>query len=235
MLRLTRPIPFTPILPSLSRLAPAFLTHHSGALLISASFLLVGLVVFDDYGVTSDEASQREIGVLAVDYALGRSDELLQDWEKVYGPAVEVPLLLAERALGLTNYRDIYLSRHLLSHLLFIIGGFFGYLLIYRLSGRRGLALFALLFFLLWPRIYAHSYFNTKDVPLAAMLLIALYLIHRAFRRDTVAAFFLCGIGVGLLTNVRLMGMMLFPAVVAMRGLDLLFANAPPPRENTFS
>ena len=54
--------------------------------------------------------------------------------------------------------------------------------------------------------------------------MIALYLLERAFRRNTPAAFLLLGVAVGLLTNLRIMGIMLFPAVIAMRGLDLFSA-----------
>ena len=78
-----------------------------------------------------------------------------------------------------------------------------------------------MLLFLLHPRLYAHSFFNTKDIPFAAMMLIALYLTHRAFRKDTIGAFLLCGIGVGLAISLRPFALMLPPMILAMRGLDL--------------
>ena len=76
--------------------------------------------------------------------------------------------------------------------------------------------------FLLQPRLYAHSFFNSKDLPFLSMLMVTLYLTHRAFRKETVGAFVLCGVSVGVLTNLRIMGLMLFPAVLALRGLDLV-------------
>ena len=76
------------------------------------------------------------------------------------------------------------------------------------------------------PRIYANTFVNSKDPPFISMFIIALYLLERAFRKDTVAAFILLGIAVGLLTNLRIMGIMLFPAVIAMRGLDLRYAGS---------
>ena len=57
------------------------------------------------------------------------------------------------------------------------------------------------------------------------MTLIALYLTHRAFRRDTLSAFLLCGIGVGLAINMRPFGLMLLPVILAMRGLKELIAK----------
>ena len=93
--------------------------------------------------------------------------------------------------------------------------------LVYRMLGSRWVALLAMLMFLLHPRLYAHSFFNSKDVPFAAMLVIAFYLAHRAFRKDTIGAFLLCGIVVGLAIDLRPFALMLLPMILAMRGLDL--------------
>ena len=175
----------------------------------------------DAYGIGWDEDYQRQTTIITADYALGLSEEPPLLHNRYYGVAFEMPLLLTERALGLQDSRHIYLMRHLLAHLFFIAGGFACGMLAYRMIGNRWIALFAMLMFLLHPRLYAHSFFNSKDVPFAAMLLIALYLAHRAFRRDTLGAFLLCGIGVGLAINMRVFGLMLPPMILAMRALDL--------------
>ena len=189
-----------------------------------------GGIALDDYGISTDEGYQRGTGGINLDYVLGRSDALLTYEDRYYGVAFELPLLLVELALGLEDTRSIYLLRHYLTHLFFIAGAFFAALLAYRMTGRRGLALFALLLFLLHPRLYAHSFFNTKDLPFLSMFIITLYLIHRAFRRDTLGAFILCGLAVGLLTNIRIWGAMLFPAVIVMRGLDFGYEFRRPER-----
>ena len=207
----------------------ALLARHS-AIVALAVFAIVGVFVFDDYSVGSDEDNQRVIGVASLDYILGAVGEDVFDnlknepVDKYYGAAFEVPLIAVERLLRLEDSRDIYLSRHLLTHLFFLAGGFFAWLLAYRLFGSRLVALLAMLLFLLHPRIYAHSFFNSKDVPFLSMFMIALYLTHRAFRRDTVWAFALCGVGVGLLANIRIMGIMLIPAVLGMLALDAYYA-----------
>ena len=179
----------------------------------------------DDYGVHEDELDQRQKTILTVDYiATGDISALSQPKIIVarhYGKAFEIALLLTERALGLQDSRHIYLMRHMVTHLFFIAGGFACGMLAYRMVGSRWIALFAMLMFLLHPRIYAHSFFNPKDIPFAVMLVIALYLTHRAFRRDTLGAFLLCGIGVGLAINLRPFGLALLPMLLTMRALDL--------------
>ena len=194
------------------------------ALAVCALFALAGVIVLDDYGVSWDELFQRATATAHLSYILGDQDALHSNHNRYYGIAFELPLLLAERALGLDDSRNYLLARHLLSHLFFLAGGFFAALLIYRLFGSKWLALFALLLFLLHPRLYAHSFFNSKDIPALSMLLIALYLTHRAFRRDTIGAFLLAGVGVALAMNLRIMGAMLFPAALALRGCDLWYA-----------
>ena len=206
------------------------LRRHWGLLAVCVGFLLMGALVLDDFGPVGDSVTQRDIGRASLDYVLGdggRAFDRLERTEvnRFYGVAVELPLVLVERVLGLDDSRDIWRSRHFLTHLFFLAGGVCCYLLVLRMFGSRLLALIAMALFLLLPRLYAHSFYNSKDVPFAAMFMIALYLVHRAFRRDTLAAFLLCGAGVGVLVNLRAMGLILLVAVLALRALDLLFAG----------
>ena len=204
---------------------------HWALLAVCAIFLLVAALTLDDYGVSPDAGAQREIGKAALDYLAGDGERALDQVSDIpsryYGAAFEAPLvLLLERIIGLEDSRDVLLGRHLLTHLFFLAGGVLCYLLVLRLFGSRRLALIALVLFLLHPRIYAHSFFNSKDIPFLVAFTITLYLVHRAFRRDTLGAFLLCGMGVGLLVNLRIMGIGLFAAVLALRALDLAFAGS---------
>ncbi len=209
-----------------NRLAPAaaFLARRAH-LIALALFAIVGAAVLEDYGIANDEGVQREIGIASFNYILGDLDALPEDVDRYYGVAFEVPLIAVERAFGLGIHRGIDLSRRLITHLFFLIGGFFAWLLAYRLFGSRLVALFAMLLFLLHPRLYAHSFFNTKDLPFLSMFMVALYLTHRAFRRDSVWAFALCGAGAGLLANMRIVGVMMIPAVLGLLALDAFHAT----------
>ena len=205
------------------------LAPHWGALLALALFLIAGLVALDDHGVGVDEVEQRLTAEYTFDYIL-RADAGIVERGAIsahgvfYGAAFELPLLLVERAFGLQDSRGVYLTRHLLTHLFFLAGGLFAYLLAARLFGARLLALTAMLIFLLHPRLYAHSFFNTKDIPFLVAFIIALYLARGAFRRDMLWAFALLGIAAGALVNLRIMGVVLFAAVLAARTLDFAFA-----------
>ena len=207
------------------------LAPHWAALLALALFLIAGLAVLDDYGSHWDELAQRQnadanLRYLADgDFGAFKSG-LWVDHDKFYGMAFEAPLLLIERAFGIDDDpRAVNISRHLHSRLLFLAGGLFAYLLALRLFGSRLLALFAMGFFLLHPRLYGHSFFNAKDIPFLVMFIVALFLTHWAFRRDKISTFALLGAAVGILMNLRIMGVVLLAAVPAMRALDLAFAS----------
>ena len=213
------PVPGAPLRTAASALRP-----HWALIVALGLFLLAGLPVLDDYGSSPDENTHRIHGAATIDYVLGDGDVILGLPNRAHGVAVQLPLAFVERALGLDDSRELSLARRLMTHLLFLAGGLFAYLLAARLFNNKRIALLATLLFLSHPRLYTHSFVNDKDIPFLTAFVIALFLIDRAFRKGGLWAFALLGAGVGTLTNNRAMGVMLVPAVLAMRGLDLLGA-----------
>ncbi len=200
------------------------------ALMVGVLFAGVGVAVLDDYGVGADEFAERETARANLAYITGAAPEVAthKSHDRYYGMAFQLPLLLLGQALGLDDFRHILLLHHLLTHLVFVAGGLCCGGLVFRLYGRRWLALGALLLFLLHPRLYAHSFFNPKDIPFLVLVMVALALTHWACRKDTLSAFALCGLSVGLAINLRIFGLMLVPAVLVLRAVDATLA--PPPR-----
>ena len=187
-----------------------------------------GAAVLDDYGVSVDEGGQRGIAEINWRHIVdGAELRLRTPHNRFYGVAAfELPLLLAEKALDLDDWRHVYLLRHAAGHLLFLAGALCCALLARRMTGSALAALLALALFALQPRIYAHAFFNSKDVPALALFAVCLWLAHRAFRRGGAGAFLLCGAGVAVLTNLRLpAGLVLLASVLAARVLDLALAS----------
>ena len=205
----------------------AAMTNHIGerirfhrlALIVWSLFLIAGLAIVDDYGVSPDVVNQRRIAIDTVDYVLHSDQALLQiDADRFYGAAFELPLLLlTERVLGLEDPRHVHLARHVLTHLFFLLGGFCCYLLAWRLSGDRLAALLVMALFLLSPRLYAHSFFNSKDPVFASAFVMALLFVNRAFDKDSVGGYRWCGAATGLLVHLRVMGVVLFAIVLVFR------------------
>ena len=192
---------------------------HRLALIACALFLLAGLAIVDDYGVSPDAGDQFLITIDTLNYVLhGNPGELGVLAHRFTGVAFELPLLLLmEWVLGLEDPRHIYLTRHVLMHLFFLLGGFCCYLLAFRLSGDRLVALLVMLLFLLSPRLYAHSFFNSKDPVAASAFVMALLFASRAFDKDSLGAYRWCGAMAGLVVNLRILGIALFAIVLVFQ------------------
>lgn len=181
------------------------LKKHFGLVLFFV-MCFIALFSFDEYGVSYDEEAQRYTGLVSYNYIFS-GNQFLHEWpDRDYGIAFELPLILIEKLFNLTDTRDIYLSRHLVTHLFFLIGAFFCFKLVDLLYKNKLLATIGFLLIVLHPRIYAHSFFNSKDIPFMSMFVICLYFNAIAFRKKTVINFIILGISIGLLINLRIMG-----------------------------
>ena len=208
------------------------------ALLAACAVLAaIGAAVLDDYGVSPDEDKQRRIAEVNWLYPPGEAEPRFDPpSDRFYGVAFELPLLLAEKALGLDDWRRILLLRHAASYLFFLAGALCCGLLARRMTGSSVAALLAFALFVLQPRIYAHAFFNSKDVPALALFAACLWLAHRALRRGGAGAFLLCGAGAAVSTNLRIpAGLVLVAAVLAARVLDLAFASGPAARRRVLA
>ena len=213
----------------------------AGFAILAAGALLaaIGGAILDDYGVSWDEDKQRWIAETNWRYISGEAGLRFGDdlpYDRYYGVAFELPVLLAEKALDLDDWRRIYLLRHAATHLLFLAGALSCALLARRMTGSGLAALLALALFVLQPRIYAHAFFNSKDVPALALFAVCLWLAHRAFRRGGAGAFLLCGAGAAVLTNLRIpAGLVLVAAIAGLRVLDLALAPGPAARRRVLA
>ena len=202
---------------------------HSLALIVFALFLAAGLAIVDDYGVSVDTGGQRLVVIDTLNHVLYNDQTLLRTHDRFYGAALELPLLLlTERVLE--DPRHVYLARHVLTHLFFLIGGFCCYLLALRLCGDRLVALLVMLLFLLSPRLYAHSFFNSKDAAFASVFAMALLFVSRAFDKDSVGAYRWSGAAIGLLIHLRIMGVVLVAVVLVFRAWAWFRAEGPAAR-----
>lgn len=171
--------------------------------------LFVAVNIYDAYGVSWDEANQREIGLVNVEYVLGKSDVLLTYKDRDYGSVFEIFLLVTEKIANANSFREIFLVRHLVSHFFFILGGLFCFLLVKLLFNNRLLSVFAFLLWILMPVFYAHSFFNTKDIPFASMMMVAFYCSVLAWKRPTWFNYIVLALVFAILINMRLMGLIL--------------------------
>jgi hypothetical protein len=193
----------------------AFFKKHTAASILFAFSLVLGFIVYGDFGIAWDEPLQRDIGLHSYNYVF-KGDTTLNDFKnRDYGVAIELPLIFLEKALGLSDSRDIYRMRHITVHLFFLLSALAFYLLIWILYRNKWLALAGYLMLLLSPRIYAQSFFNSKDIPFLCMFIFSFLAFAVSFRDKKFWQFVLFGIISGLLINIRIMGIII-PVLVTV-------------------
>lgn len=184
--------------------------------------LCFGIFNFSDYGISWDEEAQREIGTVSYNYLVHDDPQLLKYRDRDYGVAFELPLIGLEKLFGLEDSRDVYLMRHLVTHLFFLFCLWCGYWLIFGLFKNHWLAAIGVLMVVLHPHIYAHSFFNTKDIPFMSMFFVCFLFIFKSFQHHRYVHFIIAGSAIALLVNLRIMGIMLLGLVVFFLIADLV-------------
>lgn len=175
-------------------------------LLLFAGFLVLGLLIYQDYGLSWDEPSARFRGILNLQYIVGVNQDLLRYESRYHGPAFELVLIVLELASGLKELREIYFLRHLATFLL----SYASVICLYRLFAIRfaswKLGLLGAAFYIISPRIFAHSFYNSKDGAFLAMFIISMYTLMRYLEKPTIWRTLLHGIACGLLIDIRILG-----------------------------
>lgn len=192
-------------------------------LIVLFVFLFAGLKEGPGYGISWDEGDQHYLGDLTLRYVTNRADtELFISGNKEYGSGFELPLAFMKARLKLTEQKDIYTFRHQALHVVFVLSALAIFILAFRLSGSNGAALFTMLAYLLSPRIYAHSFYNTKDIPFLCFLAVTLLVAHIAFQKDKLPYYVLLGCVAGYTTSIRIMGIMFFVLISVLFIADLI-------------
>ena len=184
-----------------------------------------------------DENQQRDIGMISLKYVAqkispawvasdGNFDKyqvpLPEFYDRDYGVAFETPVCYAERLIGFDDDGNKFLFRHLCTFLVC----FGGLIAVYQLANRRfrdwRLGLLAALWLLLSPRLFADSFYNDKDAVFMAVFAIATNTAVRFLLRPTVGRAMAAAVVCAITIDVRIMGVLIPLATVALlvwRGL----------------
>ncbi len=214
------------------RLSLAFFKEHLGASLF-VLMIIVACFSFTEYGVAWDEKVQTLLGYDAYNYIVDGDKSYLTNKDKDYGVFFELVLTTVQSfyssITGLNfvedfnqNSNQIYLLRHFISHLFFLLAALFAYKIAFFLYKNKWLAAIAFFLVVLQPRLYSHSFFNTKDIPFFCMLIISFYYTLITLSNKTIKNIIVLGVCVGILINIRIMGIMLPCFIVFFFLLDML-------------
>ena len=195
--------------------------NRKGSVIFFALLLLIGALIFDDYGVPWDDAHQRNIGLTSYNYVFNDDDALLSFVDRHYGVGIELPLILIEKAFGLTDSRVIYLTRHLITFLVYFASVVVFHRICLRRFGSEGWALLGSAFLVLSPRIFADAFFNTKDLVFMSAMIFAAASMLRMLDKRTPGAAVLHGLVCAWAINVRVMAVMIVVFTVFYFAMEL--------------
>jgi hypothetical protein len=183
--------------------------HRVVPLILFAVLLFIGLGIFRDYGVSWDERVQREYGEKVFNYVTAGDRELFTDRHRYYGPVFEIGLYSLEKTLDLEDTRQVYLMRHLVVFLMFWLGAVFFYLLCKREFKSWKLGILGSCLLILSPRIFAHAFYNSKDIPFMCMFIIGVFTLVRYLDVRSAGRAAAHGIVCALLVDIRIVGVFL--------------------------
>lgn len=193
-------------------------------------YLLLGLRVVGDYPIPTDEPSQDLLGEETIQYVAGNRDE----WTTLHDIRYQAPFaeaIIRGIASSLVPSKPIGVPYVLLRHLVIFLFFYAGVVALYRLGlrvlGDWRFALLACLLLVLTPRFFAHSFFNSKDMPTVGLFVIAMLTLYRLLDTPTLLRALLHGIVVGALIATRPMGLFVpfFTAIGMFREWVALHEN----------
>ena len=175
------------------------------------AFLLVGLLVFRDYGISWDEFPTRQFGIMYVEHLV--PDAAAVDSVRAvngpgyerFGPIFEILLVHAEKLMGRADLRSIFFMRHLVNFL----GFFLGVVLFHRLCRRRfggGISLLACICLVLSPQLFSHAFYNVKDISFLTMFIAAMLTLDTVLARPAWRSMLLHVVTTTVLLGTRVLG-----------------------------
>ena len=197
-------------------------------ILVFTMYFFVGASVYKNYGLSYDEVYARTIGQVNVmyiasfinhDYAEKVREEkniptLYEFLDRDHGASFDIFAVALEVILHLDEKQDIYYMRHLLNFIFYFISSICIFFIAKNIFESKFWALFAFLFYVLMPRFFAESFYNSKDVIFLASFTIAAFASQKFIIKQNIYTLLFASIAIAFAITIRVMGIVLPPIVV---------------------
>ena len=196
----------------------SFINQNIHYIIFSIFFLLI-IIIYDDYGFPNDEEISRNNGLIAYNYILEIFNisfvekypnlvEFKNYYDKDYGVVFELFLVIIEKILSLEDTKSIYQTRHLFVSIFFFLACIYFYLTL-RLFFSKKISLIGILIFILHPRIFSQSFYNSKDIIFLVFFCISSFYLIFFFHKKNFKNILLLSIFVSLTIATRPMGLII--------------------------
>ena len=179
--------------------------------------LIIGLN--NNYGFSWDEELSRLNGIVSFNYILEKLNILdhlkFQNIPKLnnyidneYGVFFEVLSVSLEKFLQINEKEKIFYFRHILNSIFFFIGSIYFYYTL-NLFYSRNISILGFIIFILHPRIFAQSFYNSKDIIFLVFFCISNFYLINYFITRKIKFLFILSIITSFAIGTRVMGLII--------------------------
>ena len=191
-------------------------------------FLVIGSVIFKDYGFNIDEKFHRLNGFYWLNYIaqyfnLSNLADLSEaklntiygftlsdiNFYNKYGIVFDVPAALLEIFFKIETPLGFYQLRHFLVFLYFILGLIFFYKIVSQRFGNENIAILSVVLFFMIPRVFGDSFQNTKDIVFMTFMIISIYFALESIKISTKKNIIFFSLFAAITTSLRMFGLCL--------------------------
>lgn len=201
------------------------------------STILLSLLIFKDFGISIDEDNVRIIGFLALENIYNFFDATMHDKIEFVlsnqtahtpnaipssGPIFNLIAATVEILFNINDSDNQFYFRHLLTFLLFLLSSYFLFKIILIRYESFDIAFLGLLFFLISPRIFANSFYNSNDIVFLSFSLINLYAFITLLNNPNLTNSLICALTTALTINSRIFGIIFLILIVYIFFISIL-------------
>jgi hypothetical protein len=202
-------------------------------------FLVIGAIIFRDYGISIDEDNTRIIGFLSLEKIYNffsinaheitkiiESDSLAHSRDNIStsGVIFDLPMAYIEYIFKIDDSKTYFLLRHFFTFLIFFISTIYFYKIIILKYKSTLFALLGTSFLIFSPRIFGESFFNNKDIVLMSFFIVGIFYSIKFLENKNIYNAFCFALICSIIVNIRILGIVL-PMITIFFYIFLVFRN----------
>ena len=185
-------------------------------------YFILGIGIYNDYGISFDENINRTNGFVSLNYVINLFNlnfdlnpfyknvpQINEYIDREYGIVFDLPAAAIEVILGIKNTKDIYLLRHLMTFVIFFLSTICFYFLCLNIFKDKLISFIGLTILIFSPRIFAESFYNSKDIIFLSFLIFSIHLNVKFLIFKSNTNIFFAALFSALMTDVRVIGIFL--------------------------
>ena len=191
-------------------------------------YLVLGLLIYKDFGITTDEEFQRYSGFYWLQYILNFTPfenlKLVVEGKLLeissftlpnpkdfpfYGVIFDLPLAFYESLFQINDSQNYFYLRHKVNFLLFFISSIYVYKILRNRFNENFLTIVGILLYITSPRIFGDSFFNNKDIVFLSLITISIYYCFKVIDNFNYKNIFLFSLIAAIATSARIIGVFL--------------------------